>query len=143
MAKSNYHVHQMHLHNDKIKNVFNGMTHHILWKTICISKMLYYKVQRSNLIIITLNWLWISTLTNIKSICMAIKFLHWCSYYNDKWSWIDVWGNSKTLCVIGCGKIELPYPPNAPTLWWNGKYFQWNDTSQIMEDHLYFQDFVM
>jgi hypothetical protein len=46
-------------------------------------------------------------------------------------------------CVISCGKIELPYPSNAPTLWWNGKCFQWNDTSQIMEEHLYFQNFAM
>jgi hypothetical protein len=58
-------------------------------------------------------------------------------------TWTNVWGNSKTLHVVGFGKIELPYPLNAPTFWWNGKCFQWNDTSQMMENHLYFQDFIM
>jgi hypothetical protein len=31
-TKSNYHVHQMHLHNEKIRNVFNGIydTSHIM-----------------------------------------------------------------------------------------------------------------
>ncbi len=39
MVKLN-HVHQMHMHSGKIGNVFNGTTHHILWKIIYISKML-------------------------------------------------------------------------------------------------------
>jgi len=47
------------------------------------------------------------------------------------------------LNVASCGKIELPYPPNAPTQQQNGKCFQWNDASQIMEDYLYYQDVAM
>ncbi len=63
----------MHLHRVEMGNVFNGITHHRLWKIICISMILQCEVWKSNLIIITLNRLWISTLTNIKSICVAIN----------------------------------------------------------------------
>ncbi len=56
---------------------------------------------------------------------------------------LDVGGLETLHNIAGCGKIELPCPPNAPTQQQNYKYFQWNDTSHIMEDHMYFQDVVL
>jgi hypothetical protein len=47
VAKLNYHIHQMHLHNNKMRNVFNGMTHHKLWKIIYITKMLQCEMHLS------------------------------------------------------------------------------------------------